>query len=78
MWLERLRGSEVDGCMLIADVDRLHVKRNVIVGMNYLNIIDYRCGEEDSDALRYVLPHGTLLVVSHFMTFFLREPSLKA
>ena len=26
--------------MLIADVDSLHVKRNRLVGMNYLGIID--------------------------------------
>ena len=26
--------------MLIADVDSLHVKRNMLVGMNYLSIID--------------------------------------
>ena len=24
------------------EVDRLHVKRNMVVGMNYLGIIDYK------------------------------------
>ena len=30
----------MSGCMLIGDVDSLHVKRNKIVGINYLGIID--------------------------------------
>ena len=40
MWLTAEVWSEVNGCMLISDVDRLHVKRNRIVGMNNLGIID--------------------------------------
>ena len=30
----------MDGCMLIGDVDRLHVKRNKVVEGSYLDIVD--------------------------------------
>lgn len=34
------RFADVDDRMLIADVDRLHVKRNHVVGSSYLDIVD--------------------------------------